>query len=1410
MRRPRQNALAAATVASVALAVVVVSAAPAGAAPGGPPTPSTPTAPVTRTVTLPRGASIRLDANGVAHEVDAAGHETAQRVFPAAPALALGSAELSDSRIRAAFAPAPDTSAVIATLAPTVGLTGASTPHPAVPGERSAVTSNTAVNAAFARIGARTAHALLPQLSAAEAGAVASAATSTLGTAAPDLARTVVVDVTGDPAAAAAILRATPGVTFAEGRRAVVGMNTGSTPLPTGSATTTTPTSTAANGTATKPGVYPNAALTTSAASFLNANGVDAVPAWSTLAARTGALPGTGTRITNVSVGDLTDASMKSDPYVAAYGPTTVVDGGQRFLDLPSLPLIPTYTASGSGTLDPLGSTTGQDPALEEVLLDFGVMAPLPHGSQRAGATGDGPTDLLGIAPGASYRLVVPQVPTNDQIAVALVAAARQTPKPDVITASLGFGTDTEGYPGRYLEDDPVLQATIAAIVHRYGVVVTISANDGTRLYTPASVGPDGGSTPTDRTSDPASSTTIDDDAESTTPSKILDSGALAIGSTTLDDTLAAPLSRTGRGATNGTLATTRLDGSGAYSSGFGTRVDLSAPGDGIAVFEHTLGGSAQAVSPVLSGGTSASAPMVAATSALVIQAGRLVGRSYTPDQVRKVLTSSARAVASPAQTDRTLQVGPQVDAGAAVAQVLAGSGPASKPAIVRVSLAHRVTQSRLGGSFTEATDPGRIDLETTSGEGLVGPVTFGLDVTGLRPAAATYSLRVGTKTWKSSTPSIRITPTELLTAAGLPVVATTDRTVTYTVTVAQGTTKSSATRTVVVGPTDGTYAEGLAPITAPTVAAGSGTSVTWDLRGARVVTHPMLVVSHVGHWNPALGPVFSPAYRVPLEGDHGTAHVPASAFTGGGGVYGIGIAQQTEGTDDWAYDIYSEFASVRVVGSGPAQRPAAPLLDGGHTTTVSHTDSTYRLSWNVGSVAGATGAVYEISAAGPTLYNALNTVTNQNGTTLDQDGVNSGSVAHGSLAGRSGSVTLDAAPLGLDAVTFNVRVLATAGDGSLLGQASPTSSLVVPGVGVPGGGSVTDFAVAGADSLAVVRPAGATGSSVVRFNASTGTTGAALTSDGTTGGGFQLVGVDAALHRAVVMHYLGGGKQLAVETWATNTRQLVRRQTFTSSKTLVLGGAVDGTRHRAVLLAQDAAADGADLALTVALRTGVVGKPVALDGTDVPAGSFDRVDVDPDTGAFLFEQLRVGGICFAFGAPAPLARFDAATGTVTPGSSVKCSAAAAVVAGHEQLLEFSYRSFSLNAAGQSSLVPVDLTTLTQGTPVLARVETPRTLAADGAAGVALEGYPYPLGHPRFGSAAGIQTDNNATAQFDVAPLTALGAPTATLRGFGFSAPLGEWDGGTVRRVQLDPATHTGWTLSLDGSQVQRFSYPVG
>ena len=131
-----------------------------------------------------------------------------------------------------------------------------------------------------------------------------------------------------------------------------------------------------------------------------------------------------------------------------------------------------------------------------------------------------------------------------------------------MITASLGFGTDTIGFPGRYLEDDPVMETVVAALVQHYGITVVDAANDGTRLYTPTAIGPDGGATPTNVAATPARATNINDDQTSTTPSEVVDSGSIDAGATTADDTLAVSPQDGGNAWRNPTYAQTRTDGS--------------------------------------------------------------------------------------------------------------------------------------------------------------------------------------------------------------------------------------------------------------------------------------------------------------------------------------------------------------------------------------------------------------------------------------------------------------------------------------------------------------------------------------------------------------------------------------------------------------------------------------------------------------------------------------------------------------------------------------------------------------------------------------------------------------------------------------------------------------------------------
>ena len=1181
----------------------------------------------------------------------------------------------------------------------------------------------------------------------------------------PSLSRFVVVHVKGDAAQAAKALRTTPGVSFAEPDTAVSSMATGATPLP----------SWAASQHVTGPDNY---GVSSSLQSFLNANGVNALGAYDTLGARYGQLPGAGEIITNVSIGDLTDAGM-GDAYVKANGPTTVVQNGQRYLDIPSMPLIPTYTSSATGALDPTGSAENLDPGLGEVLLDFGVMAPLPHSAQRPGATGSGATDLLGIAPGAQYRLVVPQQPTTDQIAVALLAAARQNPRPNVITASLGVGTDAIGYPGRYLEDDPVVQAVVSTIVRDYHIVVCISSNDGTRLFTPTAVGPDGGSTPTDTTRDAGATTDTNDDGYSTTPSEVLDSGAFAVGGTTLDDTLAAP------GSADGTYATTRTDGGGLFSSGFGTRVDLSAPSDGIPAFEHTHGGGAQAVTPVLNGGTSASAPMTAAAAAVVLQAARLAGKKFNPDDVRRVLADTGRSVPTPPQIDRQLHVGNQIDLTAAVDSVLSGR---SRTAIQRISVAHRVTTGDLGGEFTEATDPNRIDLQTGgTGEGLVGPVTIGADITG-SPAGEKldYVVTVNGKQFHADRPAVRITPTQLLQAAGLPVVATADRSVPFTFQVRDGRhVLASAQHTLTVGPTDGTFAEAPAPTAPATVHIGSSVKVHYDLTGVRKLNKAELVVSTVGHWNPALAPIFSAAYKVDLTATSGGVTIPASAFDDGGGLYGIGIVQDSTGIRP----VYGEFSSIRVDGGTAAQRPAAPILSAagasGHSLAITRAQSTFSLGYDVRGIPGATGAAVEFSAPAPSLFNSFNTVTNADGTGPDNDGVDSGSSAFVPLHGRNGTARLDAAKLGVVfSDVYNVRVIALGHNGKPVGEASPTSALEVDDGFAPGSDTVANFAVrSSGDSVVVtVDPSGT--ESVRDYTPATGAYGPVIA----TGSGYTVLGV--AGQRDVLLH------NGSVEIY--DTGKLVA--TLPLGAYRVVGGRVDAGRQRAAILVHHNG-DNADFVLPVDIRAGTLGQPIAAD-SGVAAGTYGLIDIDQSTGVVYLAKLGGGLICFAGGAGL-VAGVNLDTRAVTPAARADgCSGAIGTDSG--TLYQLSYRSFSVNINGTTNLIPIPGGTLVPGTPIAVRTQPSLTLAVDAVHHLAVVAFQTPPAVPQFGAVGGLIFDNNATSQLAVVDLTT-GKTVSTVKGFAFTT--GYVGPGAQRGVQLDPTTRTGWTFTSDGRQVQQFSY---
>ncbi|HEY3610287.1 MAG TPA: hypothetical protein VGL06_22500, partial [Pseudonocardiaceae bacterium] len=418
--RPATRRIAGLAAAAVLLGVGLVSISAPTAVAAPMPTRPTVTKPtvVYRNMRLVNGDTATIFSNGLA-EVSRAGQAAIEyRMVPLVPS---GSTDVLPAAPQVAFdlAKAPAVpyvhNQVEVVLAPGVAATSAQRvlPDTAVaPGAPTPdYTTNATLNTQLAGMGVTSMNQLFSGMTANATGV--------------DLSRvyTMHVSNTSIPAALAA-LTASPAVSYAEPDWITSTLNTTPTPMPANPPKNVHQ--------AGDPALPTNVGLRSSAQSLLNSTAMDWVPAFQGLQSAYHQLPGTGEVITDVSLGDLTSAGVPSDDpcaqFVAAFGPTTVIQNGRRFLDLPSMPLIPTWTANAKGKLDPTGETCGVDPFDAEIDLDFAMMAPLPHNLQRPDAVGAGLTDLLGIAPGAAYRLVVPSDPTGSITSVdaALLAAARQ------------------------------------------------------------------------------------------------------------------------------------------------------------------------------------------------------------------------------------------------------------------------------------------------------------------------------------------------------------------------------------------------------------------------------------------------------------------------------------------------------------------------------------------------------------------------------------------------------------------------------------------------------------------------------------------------------------------------------------------------------------------------------------------------------------------------------------------------------------------------------------------------------------------------------------------------------------------------------------------------------------------------
>jgi hypothetical protein len=307
------------------------------------------------------------------------------------------------------------------------------------------------------------------------------------------------------------------------------------------------------------------------------------------------------------------------------------------------------------------------------------------------------------------------------------------------------------------------------------------------------------------------------------------------------------------------------------------------------------------------------------------------------------------------------------------------------------------------------------------------------------------------------------------------------------------GTVVAQASFTLTFGPTGGTVPSVPAPVVPPVVHGGV-IPVHYDISHLTGATSPTLVVSQPGRVDPSTGPVFRPAYTAALTAPSGTIAVPVSALHGGG-IYGIGIQQSPGG---WFSTNYSAYAFTRVSPTGSVAPPPPTLSAGsgpaGHFLEFGYNGS-FQLHYDVSNVPGATGAVAEFSAPGPTAFNLYDTFNNPNGSERDDNGHDSGSVAYVPLPGTAGTATLNGGQLGLDpTMTHVVRVLATA-HGRVTGEASGVSTITMDGIAAADGGSVIDgFGVDanGTDGFLTsnqVTAAGGELGSIETFNQVTGAT---------------------------------------------------------------------------------------------------------------------------------------------------------------------------------------------------------------------------------------------------------------------------------------------------------------------------------
>jgi hypothetical protein len=681
------------------------------------------------------------------------------------------------------------------------------------------------------------------------------------------------------------------------------------------------------------------------------------------------------------------------------------------------------------------------------------------------------------------------------------------------------------------------------------------------------------------------------------------------------------------------------------------------------------------------------------------------------------------------------------------------------------------------------------------TGQWLAGPITIAADVVNAT-SDLQYALIAGNLELVQETRAFRLLPAELLAAAGLPVVSGGPRSIDVRYEVRKrGNAIASAGTRLVFGPSDGLILEPLAPVAPPVAAQGEDVLVQYDLGNLRLVDAPTIFVSGIGHWSPAAAPLFHPDSEIQLSGLSGTVRFPASAFRGGAGLYGIGIRPQTS-----SFEV-GQVAIIRITPRANPGRPEAPLLADrsgafGHFAAATRAAPGFTVRWNAS--AFGDGAALEVSAPAPTLRNGWNTFSNANGSGRDADGVDSPSTVFLTLPSAAGEKTFDAVQLGIaPGFVYNLRVLALR-QGKAVGEASPSSALQLDDIAMPAG-VVTSFELAGESSVASTAVGDVFGnlasSSMVRWSPLQAALGATVASDGTGSTVYEVLGRDASRNVALAARWPWTGSVQTIETWdAVRWQKLHSVDVDAFTEDFLLTARVDPLHHRAVFLGFDPTNFGVALS-PFDLAGGSFGPPVTPALAPDDFSFYNSMTLDPGGKAYITAAAVTDFCLFRSG---PITSVDMDTGATSSGAIDSCTTGLVadgkrVHVVHGPILS---NGVLLPVARLQDVIEPSLSSVNT---VLLGARSPLFPAVDAENQILVVGF---LGGNDY------EMNSNATsalASFDLRSGKRLSYSPA----FNFAQVSlgGVLDPLTLRAIQLDPKTRTGWTIGAGSQQLQRFSY---